>query len=211
MKKLKTLIETFLLFFKIGLFTFGGGYAMISIFEEEFCSKRKYITGSEFLEMIALAESSPGPIAINSATYIGYKRAGFLGSLFATLGVVMPSFLIIYLISLFFDQFMQFTIVQKAFNGIKCGVGVLILNAGIKMFKKVPKNVLNYVCFFVTLVGMLLVSLFAINFSAVYVILFGGALGVFITVINGKKEKNLSENTAVNSALESKNEQKGDE
>ena len=184
---------------------------MISIFEEEFCSKRKYITGSEFLEMIALAESSPGPIAINSATYIGYKRAGFLGSLFATLGVVMPSFLIIYLISLFFDQFMQFTIVQKAFNGIKCGVGVLILNADIKMFKKVPKNVLNYVCFFVTLVGMLLVSLFAINFSAVYVILFGGALGVFITVINGKKEKNLSENTAVNSALESKNEQKGDE
>ena len=201
MKKLKTLIETFLLFFKIGLFTFGGGYAMISIFEEEFCSKRKYITGSEFLE----------PIAINSATYIGYKRAGFLGSLFATLGVVMPSFLIIYLISLFFDQFMQFTIVQKAFNGIKCGVGVLILNAGIKMFKKVPKNVLNYVCFFVTLVGMLLVSLFAINFSAVYVILFGGALGVFITVINGKKEKNLSENTAKDSALESKNEQKGDE
>ena len=102
MKKLKILIETFLLFFKIGLFTFGGGYAMISIFEEEFCSKRKYITGSEFLEMIALAESSPGPIAINSATYIGYKRAGFLGSLFATLGVIMPSFLIIYLISLFF-------------------------------------------------------------------------------------------------------------
>jgi chromate transporter len=100
---------------------------------------------------------------------------------------------------------MQFTIVQKAFNGIKCGVGVLILNAGIKMFKKVPKNVLNYICFFVTLVGMLLVSLFAINFSAVYVILFGGALGVLLTIINDKKDKK------TNNTTQSQAEQKGEE
>ncbi len=191
MEKLKKLIQTFLLFFKIGLFTFGGGYAMISIFEEEFCSKRKYISQSEFVEMVALAESSPGPIAINSATYIGYKQAGVLGSIFATLGVILPSFIIIYVISIFFEQFMQFTVVQKAFNGIQCGVGVLILNASIKMFKKTPKTSFNLVCFFVTLLGMLLVNLFAINFSAVYVILFGGALGLVMTAIKDKKQNKL--------------------
>ncbi len=202
MKKLKKLIQAFLIFFKIGLFTFGGGYAMISIFEEEFCSKRKYITQSEFVEMVALAESSPGPIAINSATYIGYKQAGFLGSLFATLGVILPSFIIIYVISIFFEQFMQFSLVQKAFNGIQCGVGVLILNASIKMFKKTSKTAFNYVCFLVTLLGMLLVNLFAINFSAVYVILFGGALGLLITVFKEKKQSRLLNQT---------DENKGDE
>lgn len=202
MEKLKKLIQTFLLFFKIGLFTFGGGYAMISVFEEEFCSKRKYISQSEFIEMVALAESSPGPIAINSATYIGYKQAGVLGSIFATLGVILPSFIIIYVISIFFEQFMQFTVVQKAFNGIQCGVGVLILNASIKMFKKTPKTSFNLVCFFVTLLGMLLVNLFAINFSAVYVILFGGALGLVMTAIKDKKQNKLLDQT---------DENKGDE
>ena len=202
MEKLKKLIQTFLLFFKIGLFTFGGGYAMISVFEEEFCAKRKYISQSEFIEMVALAESSPGPIAINSATYIGYKQAGVLGSIFATLGVILPSFIIIYVISIFFEQFMQFTVVQKAFNGIQCGVGVLILNASIKMFKKTPKTSFNLVCFFVTLLGMLLVNLFAINFSAVYVILFGGALGLVMTAIKDKKQNKLLDQT---------DENKGDE
>ena len=202
MKKLKSLLQMFWIFFKIGLFTFGGGYAMISIFEEEFCSKRKYISQSEFIEMVALAESSPGPIAINSATYIGYKQAGVLGSIFATLGVILPSFIIIYVISIFFEQFMQFTVVQKAFNGIQCGVGVLILNASIKMFKKTPKTSFNLVCFFVTLLGMLLVNLFAINFSAVYVILFGGALGLVMTAIKDKKQNKLLDQT---------DENKGDE
>ena len=202
MEKLKKLIQAFLLFFKIGLFTFGGGYAMISVFEEEFCSKRKYISQSEFVEMVALAESSPGPIAINSATYIGYKQAGFLGSLFATLGVILPSFIIIYVISVFFEQFMQFTIVQKAFNGIQCGVGVLILNASIKMFKKTSKTAFNLVCFFVTLLSMLLVNLFGIAFSAVYVILFGGALGLVMTAIKDKKQNKLLDQT---------DENKGDE
>ena len=202
MKTFKRLIQTFLIFFKIGLFTFGGGYAMISIFEEEFCSKRKYITQAEFVEMVALAESSPGPIAINSATYIGYKQAGFIGSLFATLGVILPSFIIIFIISIFFEQFMQFTLVQKAFNGIQCGVGVLIFNAAIKMFKKTSKSTFNYVCLLTTLIGMLLVNLFAINFSAVYVILFGGALGVLVTLVKEKKQGKLLSET---------DENKGDE
>ncbi len=210
MKKLKNVFELFLIFFKIGLFTFGGGYAMISIFEEEFCSKRNYITHPEFLEMVALAESSPGPIAINSATYIGYKRAGFFGSFFATIGVVLPSFIIIYLISLFFDEFMKFTIVQKAFNGIKCGVGVLIFNASIKMFKKIPKTAFNTIWFTVTLVGMLLVELFAVKFSAVLVILFGGMLGLITTLINSKKASKVELGDGI-SQHPTETESKGDE
>ncbi len=181
MNKFVKLIKLFLQFFKIGLVTFGGGYAMISVFEEEFCSKKGYITQPELVEMIALSESTPGPLAVNGATYIGYKRAGILGSIFATLGVVLPSFLIIFIISLFFDEFMKFELVKKAFNGIKCGVGVLILNAGIKMYKKIPKTVLSQVCFFVTITTMLVLDLFSLTFSAIYVILLGGIIGVTTT------------------------------
>ena len=101
MKKSKTVLELFLTLFKIGAFTFGGGYAMLALLESELVSKKKWIEKDEFLDMVAIAESTPGPIAINSATYIGYKRAGVLGSAAATLGVVLPSFIIIYVISLF--------------------------------------------------------------------------------------------------------------
>ena len=136
MKRSKLILTLFLSFFKIGAFTFGGGYAMLSLLENEFVSKRGWLTKDEFLDMLAIAESTPGPIAINSATYIGYKTAGVAGSVCATLGVVLPSFIIIYVISLFLDTFLTFTLVANAFRGIQACVVYLIGSVGVKMFKQ---------------------------------------------------------------------------
>jgi chromate transporter len=140
MKKLKLLLTLFVTMFKIGLFTFGGGYAMIAIIEREIIERKKWIGNDEFLDIIAIAESTPGPLAINSATFVGYKIAGVLGSVFATLGVVLPSFIIIYIISLFFDAFLSIVWVGYAFRGIQVAVAFLIFNAGIKMLKKLKKT-----------------------------------------------------------------------
>ena len=145
MNKFKTLIDLFITTFKIGLFTFGGGYAMIAVFENEFVSRKNWIEQEEFTDLIAIAESTPGPIAINSATYIGYKVGGFLGSVFATLGMVLPSLIIIFIISLFFNAFLQIKIVEKAFKGIQACVAFLILSAGVKMFLKSKKNAFSII------------------------------------------------------------------
>ena len=142
---MKKYIDLFITMLKIGLFTFGGGYAMIAILENEFVSKKKWIERDEFLDMVAIAESTPGPIAINAATYIGYKMLGFLGSLIATIAVCMPSFVIIYTISLFFDNFLSLTLVSYAFRGIQVCVIWLILSAGLKMFKQMKKTPFNIV------------------------------------------------------------------
>lgn len=114
----KSLGTLFFTFFKIGLFTFGGGYAMIALLEEEFIQRRKWLDKDEFLDMAAIAESTPGPVAINSATYLGYKLAKVPGAVTATVAVCLPSFLIIYAISLFFEQFTQLTVIANAFKGI---------------------------------------------------------------------------------------------
>ena len=119
MKKYKLIMRLFLTMLKIGVFTFGGGYAMIALLENEFIEKKKWIEKDEFLNMVAIAESTPGPIAINAATYIGYQTAGFWGSLAATVAVCIPSFIIIFLISLFFDTFLSLTYVAYAFRGIQ--------------------------------------------------------------------------------------------
>ena len=119
MNKIKTILKLFGTMFKIGLFTFGGGYVMVTLIENEFVEKKKWLSQEEYYDMLAIAESTPGPIAINSSTYIGYKLAGFFGSLFATIAVCLPSLIIIYLISLFFDRFLEFTIVANAFKGIQ--------------------------------------------------------------------------------------------
>ncbi len=171
--------------FKIGLFTFGGGYAMIAILERELIERKKWIKHEEFLDVIAIAESTPGPIAINSATYIGYKVCGVLGSLFATLGVVLPSFTIIILISLFYNDFIKIKLVQYAFNGIQACVAFLILNAGLKMFKKLKKSVFNIILFAITLVGLITFTFFfpAIKISSVLYILAGGLVGVMVYLI----------------------------
>lgn len=197
MENLKKALKLFLIFFKIGLTTFGGGYAMISIFEEEFVSKRSYITQAEMLEMVAIAESTPGPIAINSATYIGYKTAGVLGSILATVGVVLPAFTIIFLISLFYNEFMALTLVQKAFKGIQCGVGVLIALAGIKMFNRLEKTAYNIISCVVVTLAMFAFSMLAIEFSAIYIVLIGGSLGIILTAIKTIKTcKNSREKSA---------------
>lgn len=191
MTRLKKALTLFFAMFKIGLFTFGGGYAMIAIIEREVVEKKRWINHEEFMDLIGIAESTPGPIAINSATYIGYKVCGVLGSVFATLGVVLPSFIIIFSISLFFDAFLSLTWVGYAFRGIQACVCFLILNAGIKMFKKLKKTAFNLIITIVTVVGFLSVNLFAVNFSSVFFILIGGLVGIIIYLISyvSKREK----------------------
>ena len=191
MDKFKQALRLFLTFFKIGLFTFGGGYAMISLIENECIEKKKWITNEEFLNCVALAESTPGPIAINSATFIGYKVAGFVGSLFATLGVVLPSFVIIFLISLFFNNLLEIEVIANAFKGIKVGVSLLIISAGIKMFIKAEKKPIPLIIIFTTIVAMILIDVFSVNFSSIFLILIGAVVGLTIYAINQYRDKKL--------------------
>ena len=186
---MKAILELFWVFFKLGLFTFGGGYAMLPHIKEVVIEKKKWLTEDEVLDIIAVAESTPGPIAINMATYIGNKQKGFWGSLFATIGVVLPSLVIIFVISLFFDAFLQNQYVQYAFVGIKCGVAFLILKTGIEMIFKTKKKVLNIILLSFTLIGMLLCELFAVDISSILFILFGGVLTLIIFAISNKKLK----------------------
>ena len=190
MKKFKSLLKLFIVMFKIGLFTFGGGYAMIAVIERELVERKKWIEHDEFMDMIAIAESTPGPLAINSATYVGYRISGVLGSVFATLGVVLPSFTIIFIISLFFDKFLSLTWVQYAFKGIQACVAYLILSAGIKMFKKLKKNAFNLVITILTVACFLTLSLLSLNFSSIFFILVGGVVGVVVYLISFLKNRN---------------------
>ena len=173
---------------KIGLFTFGGGYAMIALLENEFVAKKKWLEKDEFLDMAAIAESTPGPIAINAATYIGFKNAGIVGSIIATLGICIPSFVIIYAISLFFDAFLSLTLVAYAFKGIQICVIYLILSAGLKMLKQMKKTVFNIIIILITLICMVVLSLFAVKFSTIFYILISGAFGVVVYFL-GKLKK----------------------
>ena len=186
MKKYQTLFLTML---KIGLFTFGGGYAMIALLENAFVSRKKWIEKDEFLDMVAIAESTPGPIAINSATYLGYKILGVTGSLTATIAVCIPSFFIIYVISLFFDAFLSLTLVSYAFKGIQVCVIYLIFSAGIKLLKGIKKTALNISIICIVIASMVFNTLFAIKFSTVYYILIAGMVGIFAYFINNLKDR----------------------
>lgn len=187
---MKLLLTLFLTFLKIGVTTFGGGYAMIANFQETIVEKKKWLTEDEFMEIITVAESTPGPIAINVATFVGYKKKGFLGSLFATLGVVLPSLVIIFVISLVLDQFMENVYVQYAFNGIKVAVAFLIARAGINLFKKMEKKILPIICFSIVLILVILFEIFSISFSSIFYILIGGIIGIFAySIIKRPKSK----------------------
>ena len=188
MKKTKEYLSLFLTMLKIGLFTFGGGYAMIALLENEFVAKKKWIEKDEFLDVAAIAESTPGPIAINAATYIGFKNAGIVGSIIATLGICIPSFVIIYAISLFFDAFLSLTLVAYAFKGIQICVIYLILSAGLKMLKQMKKTKFNIIIILITLICMVVLSLFAVKFSTIFYILISGAFGVVVYFL-GKLKK----------------------
>ena len=189
-KKIKGYLPLFLTMLKIGLFTFGGGYAMIALFENEFVEKKKWLEKDEFLDVAAIAESTPGPIAINAATYIGYKNAGIIGSIIATLGICIPSFIIIYAISLFFDAFLSLTLVAYAFKGIQICVVYLILTAGLKMLAHMKKNAFNIIIISITLICMVVFSLFAVKFSTIFYIMISGACGVVVYLLGkNRKEK----------------------
>lgn len=176
-------------FFKIGLLTFGGGYAMIPIIQSEVSEKRKWISEEDLMHVITIAESTPGPIAINSATYVGYKICGILGSIAATVSVVLAPFTIIYLISLFLEKFMQFTVVENAFKGIQIAVAFLILSAGIKFIKKLKKQPFQIIAVSLTVAVMLLLDVFALSFSSVYLIVMGALAGFTVTFINLSRKK----------------------
>ena len=177
---MKKYIDLFITMLKIGLFTFGGGYAMIALLENEFVSRRKWIEKNEFLDVVAIAESTPGPVAINAATYIGYRVLRFRGSLIATVGVCIPSFAIIYVISLFFDKFLSLTLVANAFKGIQICVIYLIFSAGVKMLKGISKTPFNVITIIAVMSAMIITSILAVNFSTIYYILICGICGVVL-------------------------------
>lgn len=178
------LLELFLTFAKIGAFTFGGGYAMISIIEDECVEKRKWITSEQLATVTAIAESTPGPIAINCATYTGYMQAGVPGALCATLGMVVPSFLIIYLISLFFDNFLEITLVANAFQGIKIAVGILIARAAVTMWKKrKKKDLFAYGIAGGAALVVFLTSMFEVKISTIVLIVLAGIAGILYAKI----------------------------
>ena len=178
MRVFKTLCSLFASMFKIGLFTFGGGYAMISFLEREFVEKKSWLSHDEFMDLIVIAESTPGPIAINCATYIGYKVGKGSGAVAATLGMVMPSFSIIFIISLFFNQFLSLTWVSSAFRGIQSCVVFLILSAGLKMLKKMKKTAFSATVATLTFVCMVTFWLLGVRFSSVFYILVSACLGL---------------------------------
>lgn len=186
---MKKNFELFWIFFKIGLFTFGGGYAMIPQIKEVLIEKKKWMTEDEILDIIAIAESTPGPIAINSATYIGYTQNKLLGSIFATLGVVLPSFLIIYFISLFFDKFLENEIVANAFVGIKCAVAFLITKAGYDMFKKIKKTPYNIIMFSSIVLLLLLLEFISKDFSSIILIIIGAVFGIILYSLPKKRKE----------------------
>ena len=180
MSRLRSLFTLFITMLKIGLFTFGGGYAMIHLLDEELVKKKRWIDSDEFSDLVVIAESTPGPIAINCSTYIGYKKEKFLGAIVSTLGICTPSFTIIYLISLFFDRFLEISWVSSAFRGIQMCVVFLILKAGINMLKKMKKTPFSITVASLTLLSVLLCSLLAVSFSTIFYILIFGTLGLSI-------------------------------
>ena len=184
----KSLGTLFFTFFKIGLFTFGGGYAMIALLEEEFIQRRKWLDKDEFLDMTAIAESTPGPVAINSATYLGYKLAKVPGAATATVAICLPSFLIIYAISLFFEQFTQLTVIANAFKGIQVCVIYLIFSAGVRMLKALDKSPFATGVLAAVMLVMVGLSLAGVSVSSILLILLSGAAGVAAWLIGRRKE-----------------------
>lgn len=186
---MKTLLELFLTFFKIGLFTFGGGYAMISLIENSCVEKKNWITHGEMMNITVIAESTPGPIAINCAAYVGLKKKGFAGAVTATLGVVLPSFLIILLISFFLDRFLEIKWVASAFRGIKLAVGLLIVDAAVRMIRKMEKKPLPCIILSVSFAAMMLIDIFALRISTIVLMLIAAVTGLVVYLINRRPEK----------------------
>lgn len=169
----KELGKVFASFFRIGAFTFGGGIAMIPLIQKEAAEKNQWVTDDDILEVIAIAESTPGPIAINAATFVGHRACGILGSIVATVGVVLPSFLIILLLSFVLRQFQALSAVQYAFHGIRAGVLALLCKSLFTMYKKSPKGLFAYIA----MAGAFILTAFT-PVNVIFVILGCGIFGL---------------------------------
>ena len=191
-QQMHTLLELFFTFMKIGLFTFGGGLAMLSLIEEECVGKRHWITHEDVMDVTVIAESTPGPVAINCATFVGFQQAGVLGAIVATVGVVIPSFVIIYVIALFMNDFMEYTIMANALKGITVAVGITILDVGISMIIEMKKNKQSVGIMLTAFVLMLLTDIFAWNLSSVTLLFVAAIFSLVafqIKKIYGKREQ----------------------
>ena len=187
------LLDLFLTFAKVGLFTFGGGYAMLSLLETVCVEKKKWITHDEMMNITVIAESTPGPIAINCATYVGYKKAKLVGAIFATLGMVLPSFIIIYVISRFLDSFLEIKWVASAFQGIKIAVGILIIDASVKMLGKMKKKPMPITIVVCSAIAMIIINAFSIHISSMVLMVVAAVVGVTAFVIKERAGKEMSE------------------
>ena len=183
------LADLFFTFANIGLFTFGGGYAMLSMIEHHCVEQKQWITHDEMMNITVIAVSTPGPIAINCATFTGYRQAGFFGALAATLGIVFPSFAVIYVISRFLDHFLEITLIAHAFQGIKIGAGLLILDAAVVMIKKMPKKLLPRIIMIFSAAAMLMISAFSWNFSSISLMLTAAAVSLCIFLLKEMSQK----------------------
>ena len=183
-QKMKLLLKLFLTFFKIGAFTFGGGYAMIPLIQKEAVETNKWITDDDILDIVAIAESTPGPIAINSSTFVGYRVGGFRGAFCATFGTVLPSFCIILAISYVLREFQNITAVKYAFYGIRAGVLALISKALWTMYKKSPKG---YISYFLMVLAFVLTAIIDVN--VLYVIICCAVLGLVSSLVAKRRNK----------------------
>ena len=172
------LLDLFLTFAKIGVFTFGGGYAMISMIENNCVEQKKWITHDEMMNITVIAESTPGPIAINAATFVGYRQAGLCGAAIATLGIVLPSFLIIFCISSLLHRFLEITAIASAFKGIRIAVGILILDAAVTMIKKMPKRPFARAIMLASFAAMMLIDTFSLSISSISLMLIAAAVSL---------------------------------
>ncbi len=186
---MRILFDLFITFVKIGLFTFGGGYAMLSVIEDNCVEKKKWITHDDMMNLTVIAESTPGPIVINCATFIGYRQAGVIGSIAATIGIVLPSFVVIFIISGFLDNFLEIEIVKNAFRGIKCAVGILIISAAVTMIKKMKKKPFPITVLVCSALAMLAIDLFSLGFSAITIIILAAILGLAVFAVKSIKER----------------------
>lgn len=186
---MSVLIELFMTFAKIGLFTFGGGYAMLSIIEDICVEKKNWITHDEMMNITVIAESTPGPIAINCATYVGYKKGKLPGAILATLGVAVPSFVIIFVISMFLEGFLEIAWIAHAFQGIKLAVGILILDAALKMIRKMPKKRLQIGILIAAFAVMLLINVLKLHLSSVVVMIAAASISVAFFLAGERRRK----------------------
>ena len=184
---------------RIGMFTFGGGYAMISVVENACVENRHWITHDDMMNITVIAESTPGPIAINCATYVGYKQrglagaiaatVGLAGAIAATVGMILPSFLVIYLISRFLDDFLEIAWIAHAFQGIKLAVGILIIDAGVKMVRQMPAQTLPRVILVCSFAAMVVIDVLALKVSSIALLLVAAVVSLAVYVVCGNVDK----------------------